>query len=66
MKTRKTINGSNGAKFISIFRPFTIIIEDGMTTVYLTQKDAVSLKNDVKFKTSWWNAPYKDGSEDEE
>ena len=59
MKTRKTINDSNGAKFKSTYNPFRIHIEDGITTVYLTKEDAISLKNDIKFKTSWWNAPYK-------
>ena len=66
MKIRKTINNSNGAKFTSIFKPFKVIIEDGITTVYLTQKDAVSLKNDIQFKTSWWNTPYKAESEVQE
>lgn len=59
MKIRKTINGSNGAKFKSTYKPFKVIIEDGITTVYLTKEDAILLKNDIQFKTSWWNAPYK-------
>ena len=63
MKIRKTISGSNGAKFKSTYGPFKVIIEDGITTVYLTKEDAISLKNDIKFKTSWWNAPYKTGSD---
>lgn len=58
-KIRKTINGSNGAKFISMYKPFRVIIEDGITTVYQTKEDAILFKSDMKFKTSWWNAPYK-------
>lgn len=27
----------------------------------MTKEDAISLKNDVHFKTSWWNSPYKKG-----
>lgn len=59
-----TLKGSNGEKFASIFKPFKVLIEDGMTNVYLTREDAISLKNDIKFKTSWWNASYS--SENEE
>ena len=64
MKIRKTIKGSNGAKFISTYEPFKVKMEDGITTVYLTREDAISLKGDIKFKTSWWNAPYKADSEE--
>lgn len=63
IKNRKTIDDSNGAIFISTYKPLKIKIEDGITTVYLTKEDATSLKNDIKFKTSWWNAPYKAESE---
>ena len=59
IKNRKTIDGSNGAMFISTYKPFKVKIEDGATTVYLTLEDAKELKNDIKFKTSWWNEPYK-------
>lgn len=59
MKIRKTIDSSNGAIFISTHKPFKVIIEDGYTTVYLTREDAISLKGDIKFKTSWWDAPWK-------
>jgi len=63
MKIKKTIDGSNGAKFIFTYKPFKVIIEDGITTVYLTKEDAILLKNDIKFKTNWWDAPYKKGIE---
>lgn len=53
-----TLKCSNGEKFASIFKPFKVLIEDGMTTVYLTKEDAISLKNNIKFKTSWWNTTY--------
>lgn len=58
MRIRKTIKGSNGAKLSSTYKPFKVIIEDGITTVYLTKEDAILLKDGIKFKTSWWNAPY--------
>jgi len=58
MQIRMTLKGSNGEKFTSIFKPFKVLIEDGMTTVYLTKEDAIALKNDIKFKTSWWNTTY--------
>lgn len=60
IKIRKIIDGSNGAIFISTFKPFKVKIEDGITAVYLTKEDAISFKNDIKFKTSWWNSPYKE------
>lgn len=59
IKNRKTIDGSNGAIFISTYKPFKVKIEDGATTVYLTREDAVALKGNITFRTSWWNAPYK-------
>ncbi len=58
-----TIKSSNGAKFKSVFKPFKVKIEAGMTTVYLTKEDAVVLRNDIKLKTSWWNALYSPESE---
>ena len=60
IKIRKTIENSNGEAFKKTFNPFKVIIEDGITTVYLTKEDAIKLKNDIVFRTDWWNAPYEE------
>lgn len=60
MKIRKIIEGSNGDVFIKTFHPYKVIIEDGMTTVYLSQEAAINLVDYILFKNSWWNASYKE------
>lgn len=59
VKIRKTIKNSNGEAFTKTFNPFKVKIEDGATAVYLTKEDAINLKNNIVFRTTWWNAPYK-------
>lgn len=56
----RTIKGSNGDIFIKTFSPYSVVMEDGRTRVWLNAEDKAKLTNELVFFTKWWNKPYQE------